>query len=760
MTFFAFRHQRSNFVQRVLGASLALVPSLGLTFAQAQSALRPDSSALNDARRAVAEGRPYLASRLLAPLPASTASPRDSATVLLAARAAAGWESWGTVVRLLDGAGWLDRLEDGAGRALLARAKVELSSDAIRDANAAVTAAGARELGPRLVTLARAFDRAGVLDSAAAAYRRAAELLPPISDWLLLRAAGVEKDSSAREALYRQITLPAALPRVRWTEAVARDRSGDPSGGALVYDALGATLASIRLRLRATADPDSLAEIRRTLNSLLAPRSTADDARGAIALLDANFAPLTLAEELLVARRSGIERAARAATGFARVAAARPLSDADRYTYGTVQARLGRHRDAIATFALVKARALRADAEYARARSLLALGRNKEALDALRRVTSQHAADSATAAIAGYLAAELLVDNGDDAGARREFLAVSRQFPRTVHGSRAGFQAALIALIGGDGKSAAKEFMALADRAGDRSETAAALYWSGRALESIGDTAGARAQWQKVWSRFPSSYYVLPAASRLGLPAELPPKVEEAGSADREITVVLDRAELLEQVGLRTEARFEYDRLARESDAAPARLPDIAEAFAARGLTARAYRLARRSGDPRLQRLVYPIPRPAELLDEAAKAGVDPLLAAAIIRQESGFEPTARSRADALGLMQVLPSVGAAMARAEGIREWDAALLFQPEINVRFGISHLSQILKRYQRLEHALAAYNAGSRPAESWLALPGAEKDPEVFIERIQYVETRDYVRLVLRNLSMYHALYPATR
>src|SRR6185503_6191853 len=111
------------------------------------------------------EGRPYLASRLLAPLPASTASPRDSATVLLAARAAAGWESWGTVVRLLDGAGWLDRLEDGAGRALLARAKVELSSDAIRDANAAVTAAGARELGPRLVTLARAFDRAGVLDS-------------------------------------------------------------------------------------------------------------------------------------------------------------------------------------------------------------------------------------------------------------------------------------------------------------------------------------------------------------------------------------------------------------------------------------------------------------------------------------------------------------------------------------------------------------------------------------------------------------------
>jgi soluble lytic murein transglycosylase len=742
------------------GASLALTVTLRPSVGEAQSSPPTDSSVVHAARLALSEGRPFLASRLLAPLLSASSLP-DSSTVLLAARAASGWEAWGSVVRLLDGRVWLDRMEGGEGRSLLARARVERSEDAVLDAHAAVATAPPGALGPRLVTLARAFDRAGVLDSAAATYLRAASLLPDIGDWLLLRAAGVEKDSSARGSLHQQIRLAAALPRLRWTEATALDRSGDPAGAAAVYDALGATLSSLRLRLRANSHPDSLAELRRALLGLLAPRRSADDARGAIALLDANFAPLSIAEELQLARRAaGVDRAARAATGFARATAVKPLSDADRYAYGAVLARLGRHREALAVFALVKARALRTDAEYSRARSLLAMGRGNEALVLFRKIVTQPGSDTATGALAGYLAAELLVDRRDDPGARREFLVVARRFPRTAHGARAAFQAALIALIGGDAKSAATEFAALADRPGDRSESAAALYWSGRALEASGDTALARVQWQKVWARFPSSYYVLPAARRLGLPAELPPKGDEPSAADSAIAAALDRAALLEQIGLRTEARFEYDRLAREPDASPTRLPAIAEAFARRGLTARAYRLAQRSGDARLQRLVYPIPRPAELFNEADKAGVDPLLAAAIIRQESGFEPTARSRADAIGLMQVLPSVGAALARAEGIRDWDVALLFQPEVNVRFGISHLAQILRRYQQLEHALAAYNAGSRPTQSWLALPGAEQDPEVFIERIQYVETRDYVRRVLRNLSMYHALYPDTR
>ena len=194
--------------------------------AQGQPPQASDSSLVSEATGALASGRPYLASRTLAPLLASPA-PRDPAITLLAARAAAGWDSWGNVVRLLAGEPWLDQLEGGAGRALLARARVERSEEAVRDAVASVANAPAGEQGPRLVILARSYDRAGILDSAALTYRRAAALLPTIEDWLILRAAGVERDSLRRDSLLARVSLPAARPRIRWTEAVARDRSGD-----------------------------------------------------------------------------------------------------------------------------------------------------------------------------------------------------------------------------------------------------------------------------------------------------------------------------------------------------------------------------------------------------------------------------------------------------------------------------------------------------------------------------------------------------
>src|SRR5687768_13430994 len=202
--------------------SLLALALLSFTPAQGQSPPTTDSSVVSGAAGALKSGRPYLASRMLAPLLSSPA-PRDPGTTLLAARAAAGLDSWGNVVRLLAGEPWLDQQEGGAGRALLARARVERSEDAVPDAEAAVAGAPAGERGARLVILARSYDRAGILDSAALTYRRAAALLPAIEDWLILRAAGVERDSLVRDSLLAGISLPAARQRVRWTEAVARD---------------------------------------------------------------------------------------------------------------------------------------------------------------------------------------------------------------------------------------------------------------------------------------------------------------------------------------------------------------------------------------------------------------------------------------------------------------------------------------------------------------------------------------------------------
>jgi len=731
-----------------------------LLSAQTSREDRPDAQ--QEAARALAEGRPYRATRLLAPLLA-VGTGRDSVTVLLAARAAAGWEGWGSVLRLLAPAPWLDRYENGEGRALLARARVERAEPAVEDARKAVAVAGP-DPGPRLITLARAFDRADLLDSAAATYRRAASALPAIADWLRLRATGVLADSAQRNALLRSVSLPAAVARSGWTDALARDRTGDPRGAARIYDSLGASVAALRLRLRAIqaegGDSTERAAVRRAVTALLGTRLGAEDSRDAIELLDDAFAPLGREEEILVARRAAAtDRLPRAVLGYSRAARLRALSESDRLGQGTALARLGRHREAMALFATIRSRDLTPEAQYLRARSLLAVGRRPEAIATLRQVARSYRYDSVTAAMAGYLAGDLLVDDHNDARAREAYLEVARRFPRTGHGARAAFQAALLAYVQGSPRVAAQEFTALSERASDRTEGIAALYWSGRALLAVGDTVAARARWRAVLDRFPSSYYVLPAAKRLGvLPIGGQPTTPFR-APDSDVLAALDRAALLDNLGLRVEARFEYDRVSREAAAAPARVLAVSNAYLERGLVGRAYRLASRITDGGGLRLAFPLPRPwAAFAEDARQAGLDPLLVSAIIRQESAFDPGARSVADARGLMQVVPILGASLARAEGLADWDASLLYQPEINLRFGFTHLAEALKRYPRLEAALAAYNAGTRPADRWLALPGAALDPEVYIERIQFVETRDYVRRILRNLAVYRALYPA--
>jgi len=714
-----------------------------------------------DARAALASGSPYGASRLLVPV-LGTRLGQEPEVVLLAARAAAGWQGWGTVQQLLFGVPWLDRLAGGEGRALLARARLERSELAIGDAERALALATPPTVGERLVLLARAYDRGEQRDSAARVYLRAAIELPGIAEWLLLRSAGVTRDSAERAALYKRLTRPAVTGRIGWTEALARSRAGDHAGAARAYSALGAHVAALRMRTREARTDSARAAVRRDLVALIVS-GTAVEARDATVLLDSAFAPLTAREDLRVARRAAASELARAAIGFAHAASARLLTEADRLTQATVQARLGAHREAMRLLSLIRSPELTVQAEYQRARSLLSLGNRPESIRVLREITARavRPGDSADVAMAGFLTGDLLEDLGNDSAARRSYLDVARRFPGTPHGPRASFQAAMLAWATGDHRQAGIEFSELADRAGEHRETAAALYWSGRAALEQGDSSGARARWNAVQRRFPGSYYAIRAADRLGVPAApaagpLPP-----GFPDSTLATAFERAALLERLGLRVEAGFEYDRMVRAATASPpsARL-STAAALLERGQTGRAYRLALDAIDSLTRRLAFPLAEIPFLMDETARAGVDPLVAAALMRQESGFDVTARSRVNAMGLMQVMPSLGQALARPTGIREWETALLHQPEINLRFGLSHLTEMLRQHPELHHALAAYNAGSRAANFWRTLPGAATDPEVYIERIQYVETRDYVRAVLRNLAVYRAQYPRTQ
>jgi soluble lytic murein transglycosylase len=753
-----FSHRWRN---RTLGALLLLGGGSGLVpdAVRAQSADPERQALVAEAARAMGEGKPYRASRLLVPVLTQPGG-RDPAVLLLGARAAAGWEGWGTVVQLLASQSWIDSLDGGEGRALLARARVERSEPAVDDARRALGTASPDNRGDRLVVLARAFDRADQLDSAGMYYGRAAAERAPAAEWLRLRAAGVTADSSTRARLLGTITLPAAVPRIQWTEALARSRARDYAGAARVYAAIGALLPALRMRLQAATD-SSRPGIRRDLFGLIGGLS-GDDLRAAIALLDTELGPFSAREELLIARRAGTVDPARAVSGFARAAAARLLTDPDRLSYGMALGRTGRHREAIAALRSIRAGDLLAQARYQSARSLLSLGQRADAVTALRDifVTMPGGRDTATFAVAGYLAADLLSDNGDDRAARQLYAQVARRFPRSGHGPRAAFQAAMIGWTTADRNDAIRELVALADQPLEHAERAAALYWSGRGLWEQGDTAAAGERYRAVLRRFPGSYYAMRAAVRLGLPAVPPPIATVQAPPDSALEPAFERAAVLERLGLKVEARFEYDRLSRLGETGTASRITLAREFLARGMPGRAYRLALPVADATDQRLVYPLLEIPFLIEAARRAEVDPLLAAALIRQESAYDETARSRADARGMMQVMPSLGASMARGTGIREWDTGLLYQPEINLRFGLAHLAEVLRRYPDLPIALAAYNAGSRAAELWAGFPGARADLEVFIERIQYVETRDYVRRILRNLAVYQALYPQLR
>ena len=127
-----------------------------------------------------------------------------------------------------------------------------------------------------------------------------------------------------------------------------------------------------------------------------------------------------------------------------------------------------------------------------------------------------------------------------------------------------------------------------------------------------------------------------------------------------------------------------------------------------------------------------------------------------VIRQESAYNPRARSPADAFGLMQLRPFVARQVARQHGIPYQKTHQLYIPETNILLGTAFLKQLFKKYQhQFILSLAAYNAGEKALSQWIKHKGF-KDPLVFIEEIPYEETRTYVRLTVRNFVFYRLLH----
>jgi soluble lytic murein transglycosylase len=154
--------------------------------------------------------------------------------------------------------------------------------------------------------------------------------------------------------------------------------------------------------------------------------------------------------------------------------------------------------------------------------------------------------------------------------------------------------------------------------------------------------------------------------------------------------------------------------------------------------------------------ILFPLQFPDLLTTSSAAAGVDPALVAAVIQQESTFDPGAVSGAGAHGLMQLMPPTGRALARGVGIKKLQVSQLHDPAVGLKLGTIYLGEMIGRFGgKIERAVAAYNAGPHRVAVWnLARPGMSA--EEFVDSIPFSETRTYVMTVLASQEQYRRIY----
>lgn len=278
-------------------------------------------------------------------------------------------------------------------------------------------------------------------------------------------------------------------------------------------------------------------------------------------------------------------------------------------------------------------------------------------------------------------------------------------------------------------------------------------YFEARLAELTGDAATAQAKYRAA-ALVPEFHGFL-AADRIDQPYALCPREPSADAALRASVSgdpALRRAMGLHQLGRAGWAVKEWHDAMDDFDDSRRHL--AVEMAQANGWYDRAvFSLGR--GKPeelRFYSLRFPLSHDAVIRREAARNNIDPAWVAAEIRAESIFNPKARSGANALGLMQVLPATGASVARRIGEPWGGAASLYQPETNIVLGTAYLRQMMDEYGGKPYfAIAGYNAGPTPLQRWQSQrPGMDAD--FWIETISYKETREYVARVFAFSVIY--------
>ena len=617
-----------------------------------------------------------------------------------------------------------------------AEALAELDADDVADDTALADHA--------LFARALAEERLGDFPAAAAAYHQAADKSSagPLHCAALLRGAEIstllDRLDEAVNALDRMMEACAGdEPKALLQKVVVLEKKGDRRGAALAADLLyrdypASTQAStVAARLRALAP---------YLPPVSPEESNARESKRALLLFEA-----------------GEHRAAGAAIR-ALLARTPPPADAD-----LLRARLGR--------------------------ALLALDREKDGLAELRKIP---AGSPAAAEAAYYLARaqarksrsphpygvvverhpgtpwaeEALIDQAHfyqkdarDEEALPYFRRLADEYPQGKYADAAIWRTAWgDRRLGRHAEAATRLEAAIRDRPRS-SYTPGFLYWAGRERRDAGEDDKARAHFLETIRRYKHAYHGLRAQEALGgeppdgEPLDPGPSIEEPGRTRiRQLLLIGRLREALDETrALPATPQVQATRawiLWRQGQLRPA-ITAMRRAYPAwvgasgEGLP-----------DP-VWRILYPLSFEDTLRQETARHGLDTALVAALIWQESTFDPSAVSAVGARGLMQIMPPTGRELARGLGLK-YRIDMLHEPDRGIQMGTRYLRRMIDGFGgRVDKALAAYNAGPSRVASWTrARPG--QDPEEFIEGIPFHETRSYVMTILANREHDRRIY----
>lgn len=359
---------------------------------------------------------------------------------------------------------------------------------------------------------------------------------------------------------------------------------------------------------------------------------------------------------------------------------------------------------------------------------------------------------------------------------------LQQRFPNAGRASYAHWKVAWLSLRQGRTAGAKTGFEQQIGLYPTSAEVPAALYWRGRLAEEDKDPGMARAYYQKVSERFRNFYYGELARRRLReIKAVDDPHdyalLDRVPAIDAGTNITssepptdnlrYQKAQVLENGALVDFAVRELQAAGNE-DKGNWVTSETAKLYEDAGRYDGAIQVFKRAVPnyfavdlPTLPRpyweALFPKPYWPDLKKFSSQNALDPYLVASLIRQESEFNPGAVSRANALGLMQLLPKVGSSIARQEKLRNFSSSQLFTPEINLQLGTRYFREMVDKFGTFEYALAAYNAGSNRVDDWLG-QGKYRDPQEFVESIPFTETREYVQAILRNANVYRQLYGA--